>query len=203
MQRPTIDIGSLVDSLQPQLHVELRVPVRRPDDLAVFDLVFQNLKLASGQPPKLVRENPKKSAYLIVELPPQSFGEEAYLDATGPEFPPQPIIPPFQETRSGLPLKNTASAGEPLRPLPSAKVRMLGRNRLAFTMPADVQEVPFNLDAVMAAARNWPLRLDAIAAPELSGLVHAACLAATQELSMSSVRGSWRRWTGGRSSRAA
>jgi hypothetical protein len=190
MIRPNVDIGNLLDILQPQLPVEFRVPVRRPEDLAVFDLIFDNLKLASGQPPKLIREDPKKSAYLIVELPPQSFGEEAYLDATGPEFS-TPPKPPFPETDGGPPRKNTASLGDPLRPLPSARIRMSGGSRLGFTMPADVQELPFNLDAVMAATRTWPLRLDAIAAPEPSARVIAGHFAGKEWLKAVTLSANW------------
>jgi hypothetical protein len=58
------------------------VPVRRPDDLLVFELALRNLRLATDPPPRLVREKENAPATLIVILPPQSFGEEALLEAT-------------------------------------------------------------------------------------------------------------------------
>src|SRR5260370_11829438 len=88
---PTVDVSDLLGKLRPQRPDEFRVSVRRPDDLVVFDVIFQNLKLSSGPPPKLVREDPNQPAYLVVEHPPQGFGEEAFLDETGPEVPQGPL----------------------------------------------------------------------------------------------------------------
>jgi hypothetical protein len=56
--------------------------------------------------------------------------------------------------------KNVASPGEPLLPLPSAKIRMAGRSRIAFTMPADETELAFAIEAILDACRRWPMRLD-------------------------------------------
>jgi hypothetical protein len=55
--------------------------VRRPDDNLVLDLTFDNLRIEpDGEAAaRLVRENPGRRGILIVELPPQSFGEEASL----------------------------------------------------------------------------------------------------------------------------
>jgi hypothetical protein len=165
---PSVDIAGILDALQPKHPPEFRVPVRRPADLVVFDLVLWNLKLAPGQPPRLVREDPAKAAYLIVELPPQSFGEEAFLDKTGPEDTGQ-IPPAFPETSTQGPPKNTNTASaEPLPAMPSAKIRMSGLSRIAYSMPDGVAELDFTVDAVMEAMRTWPLHLDAIAAPDES-----------------------------------
>ena len=66
---------------------EFRISCIRPDDLLVCELIFDNLRLetAGDGAPKLVRKGPATAATLIVELPSQSFGEEAFLDKTGPE----------------------------------------------------------------------------------------------------------------------
>jgi hypothetical protein len=53
--------------------------------------------------------------------------------------------------------KNVASPGEPLLPLPSAKIRMAGRSRIAFTMPADETELAFAIEAILDACRRWPM----------------------------------------------
>ena len=115
----------------------------------MFDLVFQNLKLAAGLPPKLVRDDPKTATYFAVEFPPQSFGEEAYLDATGQSD--TGSGPDFPESSASAPPKNstTATPAEPLRPMPASRVRMSGKSRIAFTMPAALKELGFDLASVM------------------------------------------------------
>lgn len=66
-------IGQLLQRLRPGTSERLRFPVRRPDDLLVFDLLFDNLDVvpASGQGSILRRTNPEKPGILIVEFPPQ------------------------------------------------------------------------------------------------------------------------------------
>ncbi|MDQ1474401.1 MAG: hypothetical protein QOJ99_5881, partial [Bryobacterales bacterium] len=176
-QRPTVSAGNfaritdtvkwsdLLDKIRPVLPREFRVEVRRPDDLAVFDVILQNLKLGSapGVAPFVVRETAGNPAYLIVELPAQSFGEQAYLDETGPEVPAAPAKP-FPE--SGPVARNIPGAAEAIPNLPSSKIRMAGKSRLAFTMPADLAQMPLTVDAIMAAIRTWPQRRDVLAAPE-------------------------------------
>jgi hypothetical protein len=170
--RLTTSVSVLAGQLRPRPATEFRVHVRRPDDLLVFDLVFENLKLEPGGSPRLVREVASKPAYFVMELPPQSFGEEAFADKTGPEDASVDlsIHPPMPETAQGpgIPQKNNQSTAEAqeLRAMPAAKVRMSGKSRLAFTMPDTVAELGFDLSSVLAAAESWPLRLDAIAAPE-------------------------------------
>jgi hypothetical protein len=140
---------------------EFRVPVRRPEDLLVFDLIFENLRLVTD-PPRLERLDAGAKALLIVELPPQSFAEQAFLEAsnadaaTGNEVSQDPDYPP----------KNVPTAGETIPPLPSAKVRMAGRSRLAFTMPDEVESLGYDLASVLEAMRSWPLRLGAAALPD-------------------------------------
>lgn len=82
--RPDTGIGRIPPDLFYPVPHEFRIQVRRPDDHLVFDLVFENLKLVSGDgaEPKLVRENANAAAYVIVEFPPQSFGEQAFLEVS-------------------------------------------------------------------------------------------------------------------------
>jgi hypothetical protein len=166
--RPVADLGKAFRFVEQQtLHVRPRFPYARPDDLLVCEFVFDNLRPSQG---RLVRVNPAREATIIVELPAQSFGEEAFLDATGPEVPsPPPPDEPFPETGGGGPDKNVAvpaNDAEELDDLPFARIRMAGRSRLAFAMPSRVKGLPFTLEAILEACRQWPMRLDVNAAPE-------------------------------------
>ena len=156
------DLHRIYERLRPPEHEEFRIPIRRPDDLLVFDLVFENLRLATDAPPRLERQNAGAAALMIVELPPQSFAEQAFLQvsnadaATGNEVSQDPDYPK----------KNVPTAGETVPPLPSAKIRMAGRSRLVFTMPADAASLGFDLASVLEAMRTWPLRLGIAALPD-------------------------------------
>ena len=162
--RPVIHFEKIWDVIRERLPADRRIAVRRPDDFLVFDLILHNLSLVTaGTKPILVRKGP--NAYIVAELPPQSFGEEAFLEGQtdvnkDKEFPEVSENPDYPD-------KNVpADDSEPLDPLPSAKIRMAGRSRIAFTMPADKDEIPYTLAAVLDAFRTWPLRLDVNALPE-------------------------------------
>lgn len=154
---------------------EFRVSCVRPDDLVVCDFVFEGLRLelVGEGAPKLVRQDPQSTATLIVELPPQSFGEQAFLDKTGEtpgEEVPANLSGPekFPETSPdpAAKAKNVPSPGEQLPPFPSAKIRMAGRSRIAFSMPAEETELAFTVEAILGACRRWPMRLDVNAVPD-------------------------------------
>jgi hypothetical protein len=179
------DLGKVLDTVRPRLPFEFRVPVRRPRDLLVFDLVFENLELeplpssdqidpeAPVRAVRLKRARTNAPAYMIVEFPPQSFGEEAFLDATGPEVKKNPS-PPFSETGNKLsppaPPKNKIELSAEAHPgidgkndLPFARMRMSGVSRLVFRMPDDVTELSYTLADVLEACGTWPMRLDGLA----------------------------------------
>jgi hypothetical protein len=121
------DLGRLFDALNPRPAREWRVPVRRPDDMLVFDLLFDNLELKKGdRGPRLERRVVGPPAVLVIELPPQSFGEEAFQVAESDSEPP----PNFKET---------------VPPLPSARIRMSGPSRLAFVMPEGQDSLDYTL----------------------------------------------------------
>jgi hypothetical protein len=159
------DVGRLLRTLAPAEPEEERVPVRRPDDLLVFELAFQNLRLAPDQPPRLVREREGAPATLIVILPPQSFGEEALLEAT-PELEDDLGADPPVEKDKVVPEKHTAPGTSELFRTP--KVRMAGPSRLAFAMPAEQESLEYSLAAVLEAMRTWPLRLSVSAQPDIA-----------------------------------
>lgn len=165
-------LGNIRDRIgRPDVSAEFRVPYARPDDLLICEFVFDNLRLqtAADALPTLVRSDPAGNATLIVEYPPQSFGEQAFLDKTGPEVPSTPTgSDKFKESSSAADPRNVASPGEALPPMPSARIRMAGRSRIAFAMPADETHLAFTIEAILDACRRWPMRLDVNAVPDPS-----------------------------------
>jgi hypothetical protein len=170
--RPMIDLGQVWTTIRPRLPAEFRVHVRRPDDLLVFDLLFDNLRIEPGGAPRLVKTNPAATAAIIVEFQPQSFGEQAFLEASSAD--PKPADLPQKEVvqtpGTDYPAKNLPSADEELPPLPTAKVRMAGPSRVAFLMPASQSGLDYTLAEVLRAMRTWPMRLSILAAPEPRGV---------------------------------
>src|SRR5512133_1082376 len=85
--RVPVDLGRIFETIHASATDEFRIAVRRPDDLLVFDLVFGNLRLAENGPARLMRRDPGSSAFVVAEFPPQSFGEEAFLEVSGSTYP--------------------------------------------------------------------------------------------------------------------
>ena len=141
---------------------EFRISVRRPDDLLVFDLVFENLVLSGNTPERLVRKDPAAPAYFVVEFPPQSFGEQAFLDAAGPTETSDKEV----SKAPGYRPKNVPTAAEPVAGLLPARIRMAGRSRVALAMPEGVDHLGYALADVLQALRTWPMQLDTNAVPD-------------------------------------
>lgn len=160
---PIVDLGKIWGKIGILSPIEFRLSFIRPDDLLVCDFIFDNMRLTGDDPKKLVRRKPAPST-LIVELPPQSFAEQAFLDKPNVE-----VLPP----------------------LPSAKVRMAGRSRIAFYMPGDQTELPFTLDAILDACRRWPMRLDSNAAPEPDFLLLREISVTSDWLTTTAVSAKW------------
>ena len=133
--RVWVDAGKLIQ--------KLRVSCVRADDLLVCDFVFENLELDKTGPgaPKLVRTKPNAATTLIVEFPPQSFGEEAKLDKpgepgqeipsnlTGKEEFPEKFPNPKDEEPPEVPLTDQngkTPSGEQLLSMASIRIRMSG-----------------------------------------------------------------------------
>ena len=160
-----IDLGLILERVRPFIPRDPHYTIRRPADLAVATLVTHNLRVAPGPTPQLVRSNSAAESYLLLVLPPQSFGEEAFLDATGTEKNESAEV----SSAPGYPKKNSPAPGQPAEPTgpqPAARMRMSGPSRIAVTMPAGVNAIDFTFAGVLNACRTWPLRLDAAAAPE-------------------------------------
>jgi hypothetical protein len=143
-----------------------RLAGRRAEDLLVFDLRVINLKIAADQPPRLVRESADRSSGIILDFQPQHFGEQAFLDATGPEVASIPEGEEFNETAPGVEKNVATAAAEPAGPLPAARIRMAGKSRLAFTMPDDTDSLPLTFEAVLTACQRWAPRLSSLAVAE-------------------------------------
>jgi hypothetical protein len=160
-------LGKIIDSVRPRPATEFRVPVRRPDDLLVFDILVDNLTLKTDGYPRLERTNTRASAHLIIEFPPQSFGEEAFLEVSK-QSEPNTALERVQEVSKdkAYPPRNVPQSEETVPPLPSARVRMSGRSRLAFLMPPSVPNLPYTLADVLKAMRTWPLSLPMGALPD-------------------------------------
>ncbi|MFO0887939.1 MAG: hypothetical protein U0790_02210 [Isosphaeraceae bacterium] len=159
---PGFDLGRLVDAILGRPPQEFRVSVRRPNDLLVFDFLVDNLKLKTSGEPRLEKQDPSASAHLIVELPPQSFAEEAFLAAPYAEKDIDKESCEYQRRNPPTPPEDVLA----LLPLPSSRVRMAGRSRLVFTMPTSETGLPFTLTAVLKAMRTWPQSLSVNASPD-------------------------------------
>ena len=162
-----------------------RISVRRPDDLLVFDVTFGGFTLATS-PPRLERAS--ADAFIVIEFPPQSFGEEAYPESKDQEFEAPKAGTPSKKDEEHTevsedpkyPKKNVPGAGDKSPPteLPLARVRMSGPSRVAVSMPSELTSIGYNLASILTALRDWPMRLDRNAAPDvlirLEGLFEAA-----------------------------
>ena len=148
----------------PPLVFPASIDVRRPDDLLVCTLRFTGFAFMQD-PPRLDRA--ADDAYITVEFPPQSFGEEAFLlakqsfDNGGQdvEVTKNPDYPP----------RNVPGSDDAMPPsLPAARIRMAGPSRVVAEMPAGQDTVSFDLPSMLAALRDWPMRLAIGAAPDAS-----------------------------------
>jgi len=173
--RPLLDIGRVFTDIGLGKRFELRASCIRPDDLLVCDFVFENLRLDStvkGKP-KLIRKG-TSTPVLIVEFPPQSFGEETFMDSAGEagqEIPPdlsgkEKFPNPEADATPPVNPKNIPEPPESFPPLPTSRIRMSGPSRLAFSMPEGEAELAFTIDAILDACRRWPMRLDVNAVPD-------------------------------------
>jgi len=102
------------------------ITVIRPEDLLCLTFEFINLEV-KGQPPQLQRVKTDAPAYIIVHFQPQHIAEEAILE-DAPEF--------GQMEKENI-------------PSPPVHARMAGRSRLAFRLPAGMNQVPLTLSALL------------------------------------------------------
>jgi hypothetical protein len=191
------------------LKQEFRLSFARPDDFLVCDLIFENLHLDPQQrdKPALIRKDENAAATLIVEFPPQSFGEEVFLDRTGADAPPAndtrdkfPERVPRSEIDNGkVKPKNDVKGVDPDPLNLPVRIRMAGPSRVAFSMPADELSLNLSIEAILDACRRWPMRLsvNAIADPprrfefsaheHLAGIITSASWAQAKDTLVNAV----------------
>ncbi len=161
------------EGFDPPLAVTPRPPRRtgtavvRPDDLLALRIELINL-VPAGSPPKLQRAQAGE-ACIVLHFPPQNIGEEAVFetaaDAEGYAFPqPPPGQPPqFNDPDASNPGQVTPLPARPLR------ARIAGESRLVFRVPEDAQ-IDYRLDAILAACRDFELKVVASATPPATTL---------------------------------
>jgi hypothetical protein len=124
--------------------------ILRPDDLLALQVEGINLKIEVPHPgsPRLVRERPGESAYLVFQFAPQSIAEEASFELSqvqpptfnppqaNPQVPPQPTPPGTSESPPAV-----GATG----------VRMAGPSRLVFRWPDQLDAVDYDIAGLL----NW------------------------------------------------
>lgn len=162
--------------------------MRRPDDLLLFDARFGGFHLKTG-PARLERAD--ADAYIVFEFPPQSFGEEAFLQ-TDKKWSFKPAAPGEEEvsTDPHYPKKNEPGDGRSAPgALPAARIRMAGPSRVVVTMPAGISTIGYDVASLLAALRDWPMRLDSNAVSDrfldLAGLVETLPATGVESLLLS------------------
>jgi hypothetical protein len=119
----------------------LVVPVVRPEDLLVLKFEFRNLQVQvnPGQPPMLVRVPGPTKPMLIVHVPPQNVGEQAFYetaDCSGKSVQPKAKSPAEQDRAETIP-------GEPAKfPI---RANLAGWSRLVFRLPDNVPALAYSL----------------------------------------------------------
>lgn len=164
---PNFDVARLVEAVLGSPRSELRFQLRRPDDLLVADLLFRDFVLPTNGSAHLERSEPGASPLLIVEFPPQSFAEQAYLEMGTADNSAANDLDKSRDVAGSLPKKNVPPVRSEDEPVPgSTKVRMAGKSRVAFAMPAEVVSLPFTAASVLQAMRTWPMHLAPAALPD-------------------------------------
>ncbi len=155
---------------EPPLVFPSVVEVRRPDDLLVCTLRFVGFAFFRD-PPRLQRA--ADDAYVSVEFPPQSFGEEAFLQVSGQSAAtPDPAQDVEVSKDPNYPKQNIPGTDEPVpSSLPAARIRLAGSSRLVLAMPAARDSLDFTLAAILTALRDWPMRLAPTAVMDLTPIV--------------------------------
>ena len=168
-----------------------RISVRRPNDLLLFDATFSGYFLKKD-PTRLERSS--ADAFIVFEFPPQSFGEEAFLETAAQTFS-KPPIPLDEQTEVSkdphYPKKNVEDnkPDDPAKALPVSRIRMARPSRIAVTMPGELTTLGYDLASLLAALRDWPMRLDANAVSDrlfdLATLVQTTHAAGLDNLAIS------------------
>jgi hypothetical protein len=155
---------------------DFEVSVVRPDDLFVARFEFVNMKLA-GQ--NLVPNDETKPSWIVMVLPPQHIGEEAFFETTEVEV--RPYRDPNIAEGEGTTEQEDPDAGRTSddTPHPPVRARLAGESRLSFSVPAG-SAIPYTLAGLLEAlllvspgpSGRWDQRCEPFASDdytELSG----------------------------------
>lgn len=119
----------------PRLDVKFAAPVRRPLDLLCLDVGLVNLKITSSD--ELIRNRGGDPAYVVLDLPPQHLMERVIREGNAGD---ETLSPPLASLLSGP-------------------------TRLVFSMPDEVDSVPWSLAPLLDAIATWPLNVSDAAQP--------------------------------------
>ena len=118
------------------------LPIIRPDDLLVLNVVLSNLTVSKGPGPRQITIiNPSKPGILVAGHQPQSIFEQGWQEP--------------------------ANLNSNLDPAPPsvAGSRMAGPSYVAYSAPPGFTSLPFTLKDILNALQTWPMRLDVNAQP--------------------------------------
>lgn len=132
----------------------------RPRDLLVLNFTFFNLKVGKNSAGnlKLTRRISDQPAYIIVGFPPQHVLEQAFFERATetpiPDEPPHPDLPPDPDRKR---------TGEiPVIPVGS---RIAEPSRVVFRAPNNFTSLPYTLNDVLDACRDWQMSVSPSATP--------------------------------------
>ncbi len=123
--------------------VPFRLDVSRREDMLSLSFEFVNLSFQSGAAaPTLVKSDPAKPSYLVVNFPPQALAEAHFFEDR--------ITQPLYDDGSGGP-KLSANSGVSRRPIDS---RLSGESKLVFWIPTAVNSILFSIKGDDGNGRN-------------------------------------------------
>jgi hypothetical protein len=153
-----VEVGSILFPSLPGPFRNLTKTVLRADDLLSLRFEFINLKRAKNAEGDevLVRRSETALAYVVVHFAPQNIAEEAFFEVAQ-HYPVQdaPNKPPEPD-------KNTGNE-EPTPP--PVRSRIAGPSRLVFAVPAEEDEIPYTLDALLERIGRYEMSVAPVALP--------------------------------------
>ena len=137
---------------------KFEVSVLRPEDMLKLDFRFINLKLKDE---KLLVLDKMKTAYMVVEFPPQNIAEEAFFEADNDNFPIKDDDDPDYDPT------DSKSSETPYYP---CKSRISENSRLVFIVPKDA-EIDYSTEGLLEACSKYDLKVAPTAPPPLMFLM--------------------------------
>lgn len=127
----------------------------RRDDFMVFNFRFHGLAFESKGPVHRLRRAGQDVPYIVVELPPQSIGEEAFFEAD----------PSYPVNQSGAPAPPGQDVPVVVPPRPPVRALLAKPSRLVFFLPDGTVEMPYSLPNLL----DWFLWTPSLAPAALAG----------------------------------